>query len=61
MPRTLELHGLLGTLSDIQRIAGPPLTTELYLPQSREPSKVFDMAPYIEPTPDRPYVSFSPV
>ncbi|KAH9487377.1 Flavin-dependent monooxygenase [Psilocybe cubensis] len=55
MPRTLELHGVIGTLPDILKIAGPPLTTELYLPQAREPSKVFDMAPYIEPTADRPY------
>ncbi|PPQ97699.1 hypothetical protein CVT26_001882 [Gymnopilus dilepis] len=55
MPRSLELHKLLGTLDDVLKIAGPPLTTELYLPQSREPVRVFEMAPYIEPTPDRPY------
>lgn len=61
MPRTLELHGLLGTLTDVLDIAGRPLPTELYLPHAREPVRVFEMAPHIEPTPDRPYVCNLPL
>ncbi|KAG5730171.1 Pentachlorophenol 4-monooxygenase [Termitomyces sp. T112] len=55
MPRTLELHKLLGTLSDVLRVCGRPLSTDLFLPHGRVPVRTFDMAPYIEPTPDRPY------
>ncbi|KAF9003010.1 FAD binding domain-containing protein [Cyathus striatus] len=56
MPRTLELHNLLGTLPDIQKIAGPTPKRRAYgLPGIAAPFKEHDIVINSEPTPDTPF------
>lgn len=54
-PRTLEMFHYLGVLPDIlqQGARAPPL--QAYEFGGSEPLKTWDISPWIEPTPDRPY------
>ena len=57
-PRTLELYRLLGVLDDIlkrARFAQP--IVHYKLPGGTEVAREFHMFPWMNPTPDCPYVS----
>ncbi|KAF9002995.1 monooxygenase [Cyathus striatus] len=58
MPRTFEIHNILGTLPDILKIATPIPTRRTYeLPGGTKPLMDEDIAPYIEPTYHTPYAN----
>ena len=60
-PRTLELYGFLGVLPDITKNSIRLLPRCIYeMPEGREPSRIFDLAPHEEPTPFIPYVCTLP-
>lgn len=58
MPRTLEMYNFLGVLPDIMNEGMRPLPRCMYgMPEGRVPVKIFEMLPWIESTPDVPFVS----
>ena len=60
-PRTLEIYNYLGMLPEYisnGALMAPRCVYEM--PGGVKPIKVFDMAPYQEPTPSVPFVSTSP-
>ena len=56
MPRTLELHGLLGTLPDILAQATSSKVMKFYAPPNTEPFKEYPFMETREPTPNVPFV-----
>lgn len=56
-PRSLELFEYLGVLEDIQARGSRTLLMRKYKPGSQKPFKTWAMGPWLEPQPDRPYVS----
>src|ERR1700729_3211077 len=56
-PRSLELFEHLGVLKDMQAQGSRPLPMRKYKPGSQKPFKTWAMGPWLEPVPDRPYVS----
>lgn len=59
MPRTLELHGLLGTLPDVLQQGRHVGTMKLYQPPNPEPFKTIQMIEQREPMPSVPMVCSS--
>ena len=59
MPRTLELHGLLGTLPDILAQATSSKAMKFYTPPNLEPFKEYHFMETREPTPSVPIVRLS--
>ncbi|TFK39698.1 FAD binding domain-containing protein [Crucibulum laeve] len=56
MPRTLEVHNILGTLTDVYNKSKPLPFTRVYgPPEGTEVLRTFNMSPYIEPTGPSPY------
>ena len=56
MPRSLELHGLLGTLPDILEQSTVHKHMKLYAPPNPESIKTFQFVEEREPTPSVPLV-----
>ena len=58
-PRTLELFRFLGVVDDIVNGGRRLVKRCIYeMPDGRKPARIFDMAPWEEPTPSVPYVSY---
>ena len=57
-PRSLELFKFLGVLPDIWAGSRWNNPSAIYkMPEGKEIAKIVDMTPYVEPTPDVPFVS----
>lgn len=57
-PRTLELFNFISTLPDVMQRSMLNKQRCIYeMPEGRKVAKIVDMTPYLEPTPDVPFVS----